>query len=539
MELTFLNWLLAASPVIVVLVLMLAFNWGGSRAGAAAWFVAVAVALLRFGAGPLLIGFAQAKSILFALDVLYIIWMALLLYHVADEAGAITLIGKRLPGLTADRMIQSLLLSWLFASFLQGMGGFGVPVAVVAPLLVGLGFSPIQAVVMASLGHGWSVTFGSLGTSYVALTSITGLPSDVLAPESAFLLGCVSIVSGGLVAYVGAGWKGLLRAIPVLLVLSVVLGTVQFYLATHGLFTLGSTGASLAGLVVGIGLARLPFYQHAHPDETPEPEAEAAIEPQKAQAAGPQRSLVISLSAYAILIVIAFAVNLIPVLEQAFNSIRLVLNFPEMVTAFGWATPAEAGRKISVFGHPGAILLYASTLSYMIYARAGYYQSGALKRIGRKVVKGAVGSSLGIIAMVGMATIMTHAGMTNMIARGLSETVSSTIYPAIAPFLGALGAFMTGSNTNSNVVFGGLQMETARLLGLSVTLILAGQTAGASVGSILAPAKVIVGCSTVGLSGHEGPVIRRMLLFGLLPVVVIALIAWGIAALGLNLAPGT
>jgi lactate permease len=198
-------------------------------------------------------------------------------------------------------------------------------------------------------------------------------------------------------------------------------------------------------------------------------------------------------------------------------------------TAFGWETPAEAGRKLSLFGHPGAILLYTSLIAYVIYQRAGYYQPGAAQRIGRKVTKGAVSSSLGIAAMVGMATIMSHAGMTNLLARGISESVGAAIYPAFAPLIGALGAFMTGSNTNSNVVFGQLQQQTAQLLGLSVTLIVAGQTAGGALGSVLAPAKVIVGCSTVGLGGDEGKVIGRMLLLGLIPVAVVALATWLLA----------
>ena len=131
--------------------------------------------------------------------------------------------------------------------------------------------------------------------------------------------------------------------------------------------------------------------------------------------------------------------------------------------------------------------------------------------------------------MVGMATIMSHAGMTNLLARGISESVGATIYPAFAPIIGALGAFMTGSNTNSNVVFGQLQQQTAQLLGLSVTLIVSGQTAGGALGSVLAPAKVIVGCSTVGLGGNEGKVIGRMLILGLIPVAVVALATWLLA----------
>jgi lactate permease len=531
MQLTLLNWLLALSPVITVLILMLGLRWGGSKAGAVAWFVAVVVAALRFGAGPRLIAYAQVKAVLLTLDVLYIIWMALLLFHVADEAGAVRIIGLRLPALTGDRMMQGILLGWVFVSFLQGMGGFGVPVAVVAPLLVGLGFGPIQAVVMASIGHGWAVTFGSLATSFMALMAATNTPGEALAPEAAILLGVASFGSGAIVAHAGSGWRGLLRGIPAIATLSVVMAVVQYLLATNGLWTLGATGASLVGLLVGVGLTRLPIYRDARDGERAngaDDPSGAALDEQPDD--GKRRSLVIALSAYGVLIVLAFAINLIPPIKAVFESVGLTLRFPELRTAYGWVTEAGPGREIDLFGHPGAILLYTSLIAYGIYHLAGYYRPGAAKRILSRVGKGAVKSSLGIAAMVGMAVIMTHAGMTNLLARGLSESVGRAAYPAVAPFIGALGAFMTGSNTNSNVVFGALQQQTAELLGLSVTLILAGQTAGGALGSVLAPAKVIVGCSTVGLGGEEGKVIGRMLLYGLIPIAVVALLAWAMAA---------
>jgi len=523
MQLTVINWILAFSPVLAVLVLMLGLRWGGAKAGAAGWLVALIAAAAFFGAGPRLLGLAQVKGLLLALDVLYVIWPALLLFHVADEAGAIRIIGQRLPALTADRMMQGVLLGWVFVSFLQGVGGFGVPVAVVAPLLVGLGFGPVQAVVMTSIGHGWAVTFGSLGTSFAALMAATGLSSEALAPQAALLLGAASFACGAIVAYVGSDWRGLARGLPALLSLSLVMGTVQYLLATNGLWTLGATGGALTGLAAGVGLARLPVYRRGD---------NQAMQPAGEPDGGGERSLVVSLAAYAALVVIAFTINLIPPLKALFNTVRLTVQFPELATATGWVTPAGPGRQISLFGHPGALLIYASLIAYGIYTAAGYYHPGAAGRIVREVRRGAVKSSLGILAMVGMATIMSHAGMTNLLAEGISSSVGKSVYPAVAPFVGALGAFMTGSNTNSNVVFGALQQQTATLLGLSVTLILAAQTAGGALGSTLAPAKVIVGCSTVGLGGKEGEVISRMLFLGLILVTWVALLAWLMAALG-------
>ena len=169
-----LDWFLALLPILAVLVLMLRFRWGGARAGAVGWAVALLVAALRFGTGWQVLAYAQLKGLLLTLFVVYIIWGALLFFRVTEEAGAVEAIGLGLPRLTPDRGLQALLLGWVFSSFLQGMGGFGVPVAVVAPLLIGLGFPPLAAIVIPSVGHPWAVTFGSLGSSFFALMAATG-----------------------------------------------------------------------------------------------------------------------------------------------------------------------------------------------------------------------------------------------------------------------------------------------------------------------------------------------------------------------------
>jgi lactate permease len=112
-----------------------------------------------------------------------------------------------------------------------------------------------------------------------------------------------------------------------------------------------------------------------------------------------------------------------------------------------------------------------------------------------------------------MAVTMTHAGMTNLLADGMARVVGPA-FPIVSPFIGALGAFMTGSNTNSNVVFAGLQDQVALLLGISPVVILAAQTAGGAIGSAFAPAKIIVGCSTVAGAGGEGQVLRAVVRYG-------------------------
>jgi lactate permease len=129
-----------------------------------------------------------------------------------------------------------------------------------------------------------------------------------------------------------------------------------------------------------------------------------------------------------------------------------------------------------------------------------------------------------------MAVVMETAGMTDALARGLAE-ITGRLFPLVSPWIGALGAFMTGSNTNSNVVFALLQSRTAQLLGYAVPIILAAQTAGAGLASVIAPAKIVVGTSTADLAGREGEVMVKMLPYIILLVLLISLLTavgvWG------------
>lgn len=500
------SFILAFIPIALILVLMVGLRWGAARAGGLGYLSALLIAVLAFGAGPQLLAYAHSRALLLTLDVLFIIWAAFLLYRVADEAGAIRCIGQSLPHLTADRGMQALVIGWAFASFLQGVGGFGVPVAVIAPILVGLGFAPLAAVVIPSIGHGWAVTFGSLGSSFQALMSATGLGAETLAPLSSLFLSLSALPTGLLVAHAAGGWPAARRLLLPVVVLGVAMGAIQFLTAAAGLWNIAAFTGGLAGL-----LAAYPLAKRFRGEQVNNGNLDG-------------RSLAIALSGYAVLVAITLGVQLIPALNDFLGQVNLQVDFPQTGTSLGYVTPAEASRKISVFRHAGAILTYTSILAYLIYSRAGLYKPGALGRIAGGTIRRVMSSSVSIASMVAMAVIMENSGMTDTLARGLAEGMGRA-FPLAAPWIGALGAFMTGSNTNSNVLFGALQMRTAGLLGYSAALILAEQTSGAALASVLAPTKVVVGASTAGMAGHEGEVLRKLLTYVPLLVVLISLFA--------------
>jgi lactate permease len=511
------DWILAFTPILVILFLMIRFQWGAAKAGPAGWLVAVVVAAGRFGAGIDLLALAQVKALLLSLDVLLIVWAAFLLYRVTDEAGAIDIIGKTLPRLTADRGMQALLIGWAFASFLQGVGGFGVPVAVTAPLLVGLGFSPLVAVLIPSLGHAWAVTFGSLASSFQALIAATGLPGETLAPASATLLGLSGFGCGFMVAHAADGWKALRRlAFPVIL-LGTLMSATQYCLATNGLWNIGGFGGGMVGLAAGILIAS--WYR--------------GEQSQESGSRLDRRSVLLAFSGYLALIAITLLVQLVPPIRTFLGQLTIQVSFPEMQTSLGYLTPAGYGRVIPLFRHAGAILGYASLIAFLIYKRAGLYSAGAAQRIVSGTIRRVMSSSLGIASMVAMAVVMSHGGMTDTLARGLAGVVGS-LFPLVSPWIGALGAFMTGSNTNSNVIFAMLQQRTTELLGYRLPLILGAQTTGGAIGSVVAPTKIIVGASTAGMAGKEGIVLRSLLVYIAILIAGVSLLVFAFTKVGLG-----
>ncbi len=505
-----LNTLLAALPLLLILALMMWFRWGGAKSGAVGWGAALIIAGLHFGATPSGLLWSQIQALFLAIYVLYIIWGALLFFRITEAAGMVDALGKLLKQYSPERSFQAILLAWGFASFLQGVGGFGVPIAVVAPLLVSMGFPPSQAVIMPSIGHAWAISFGSLGSSFFALIAATGLEGQTLATWMAVLLGCVCLLSGPLVLWIAGGKKAIRRnALPVGL-MALAMGGIQIVAARTGLWNISAMLGSLAGLFIGIGWTIFTQEASEQAGDNPKQPPWDAVLP------------------YGLLLAIIFATRFIQPLSDVLNLIRVSVPIPAITTQQGWHIPAGTSREIAIFGHPGALLIYASLLTLWVAKRRKKLPPGSGKKIRQGVLRSGLKSTLGILTMVAMATTMDNAGMVNTLSQTMAQ-VAGKFFPLVSPFIGALGAFMTGSNTNANVLFGAFQRDVALKLGYFVPLILAGHNAGAAVGSIFAPAKVIVGCSTVGLSGKEGETLLQITRYSLAIICVLALLTWALA----------
>ncbi len=513
------RYLLAASPILIVLALMLLARWGGQRAGPVGWLAGIVVAALAFGLTPEVLWVSQAKGVLLALYVLVVLWPALLLYNIVRQVGGIDALAGALQRAIRKRGVLLLVVAWAFSGALEGLAGFGIPIAIVAPMLVGLGVMPVTAVAAVAVGHAWAVTFGDMGVILQSLVAVTGIEPATLAPAAALMLGLACLLCGLATAHIlrhNVSW-------PVVATIAGVMAGAQALLALIGLTPLAALGAGLAGIAAGVWLGR------ARPRRARDPEPEDAAQPGATDSR--PAALCPTLAVYGGLALLMTVLIGVPPVKAALDPVVWRVAFPQVSTLNGFVTPAGFGQAFRIFTHPGASILLVAVLSALFYRRVGLGNLAGWSEALRATWRAAAPASVGILSMVGLSALMEHCGMTLLLAQGLSALMGGAFVLA-SPLVGILGAFATGSNTNSNVLFGPMQKSIAGLLHIAPAVLLAAQTAGGSLGSMIAPAKLIVGCSTVGLAGRDGDVLRITLPYGVLIGLALGVVAWLMAAVG-------
>ncbi|TQJ49337.1 L-lactate permease [Phycicoccus sp. SLBN-51] len=527
-----LSWVLAVSPVVLLLALVL---WGRFstivNAGVTVAY-SVVVAALAFGAGPLTVGVGLGKGAWVGLWILYVIWPALLMHHLASRVGMAAL-GRALSTLLPRRTENVLLLAWVLPSFIQGVSGFGTPIAVAAPLLVALGIGKARAVALPLIGYHWAVGFGSMGSSFYmgALTAHLDTAERAgYAASAAVVLGINCVLSGMLVALMDGGWTGLRHGWRMLATAGPVMALVQA--GTVRLEPgIGALCAGASGIAVVMVLRRFsrpqdntedaPVVERVEVLERAErtnrghggsqggrgsvggaSSTRAALDDTEAKA----RAAAVP---YVLLGVVALAVFLPPALRAwAKGHLLIGPSFPSTSTSQGTVNDAvHLYNPIAVLGHPGTFLLIACAGSVLVWSRRGVWGRGAWGPVWRGALRQAWKSSPSVVLLASVAGVLVDSGMVRTVAQG-AAVATGHAYPAIAPLVGALGSFITGSTTSSNALFSSLQADVAHLIGDRPDDLLAGQLAGGNIGNSLAPVVILLGLSAVGAARRAGEVLR-------------------------------
>jgi len=516
LELNIVYYMLAFLPLLVLLVTMIGLKWNAPRAGTAALLVAALCGWLFYGADGFLLAIACAKGLSLSLFVLLIIWAAVFMYNLIERLGGIGVIGQSIARLAGgSRLGEALLLGWVFSGFIQGIAGFGVPVAVVAPLMLMLGFSPITAAASVLVGHAWAVTFGSMGSSYYTIQLVTGIPGSTIGPTMAILFTLPIVATGFCVAHIVGGWQYIRKGTLAILIVGVVVSFFVWLMAFLGAAQVASVVPGLIGCGAVWLLCKTPLLGNKL-------EGKAVSKPGESENG---LSFHMAFLPYYLLIFLTVLSQLPPIKEAASN-LYLGVNYPRLETALGYVVePVTAYAKIRLLNHPAPLILIATLVTFLIFTSTGRWKRGAGVTALKTTIRQCIPTSLGIATMVMMALIMTSTGMTEVLANGIAR-VTGVVFPIFSPYIGTLGCFMTGSNTNSNVMFGALQMQTAISLGISPLVIASAQSIGGSLGSAIAPAKVLIGSTLVGLVGREGEVMRRAIPYCLALVLIVGMEVW-------------
>ncbi|MBB5425509.1 lactate permease [Paraburkholderia sp. JPY158] len=496
-------------------------------------FAAGLIAVFAFRTPITTLAVASGKGVWDAIFILYVMWPALLLYQITKQAGGYDALRHGISRFSRNDLFVILGLGWVFSSFLQGIAGFGAPIAVVAPLLLAIGVRPVHAAAISIIAHAWARFFGTLGVGWLATLQVADI-QDVgrAAFESCVLLLIPTYFGGLLIVWLYGRWAAVRHGWPLVLILGTILGFGQLIFA----FLSPELSTFLAATVAMVALYPLSrwrrFREPVPAAEVPDrPAMDPAAVGMQTETEEPVMSLGMAFLPYVVLTAVTLGILLIGPLNDAMRQFRIGLPFPEVTTGFGVRNAAVARyAPFSPFTHPGTMLLISAIVVWIVYRVNGFYGAWQSRHggenLGRSLIVDGVPASLPVIAFLVTSRVLDHSGQTQVLAHGIADVSPPLVYAGIASVIGALGAFMTSSSTASNVLFGGLQSDVAQLHSLPTESIIAAQAAGSAYGNAIGPANIVLGTSISGIKGQEGAVMKLAL-----PWTVIVAILTGIGTI--------
>lgn len=431
--------------------------------------------------------------------ILLVIVAALFTYNLAVETKTMDVIKKMLSSITTDKRIQVLILAWGFGGFLEAVAGYGTAVAIPASILASLGFNPLFAAVICLLANTVPTAFGALGIPVTTLATVTGLEVVHLSYVTSIqLAGFIVLIPFLLVILTEKSIKALKGVVGITLISGITFAVPQVFIAKY-------LGADLPALVASIcSMACTILMAKAMNKEKVET---------KEDKIGLKEGILAWLPYILLCGLILIASPLVPsinsLLAKASSNIHIYTGDATSTTAFSWINT------------PGMMILIATFIAGLIQKLKFTYMLDVLKRTIIQLKT----SFITIMSIVAISKIMSHSGMTSSISFGLCA-ITGSFYPLIAPLLGAIGTFVTGSDTSANILFGALQTEAAKSLSIDPYWIAAANTAGATAGKMISPQSIAIATSATGLIGSEGKILSTTVKYCLGYVIILGLIVY-------------
>ena len=562
--------ILSLLPIVTVAVFLVMLRWPASRAMPLSYLVAAALALWVWQVPAIQIGAATVNGLVVAATLLYIIFGAILLLNTLQQSGAFRTIRRGFTSITPDRRVQVIIIAWLFGSFIEGSAGFGTPAAVAVPLLVGLGFPGMAAVMSGMIIQSTPVTFGAAGTPILVGVN-TGLSADPAIATFAtqagydwpsflamigFKAAVLHTIAGTLVPLILVAfltrffgkdrsfadglriWKfALFAAVAMTLP----------YLAVA--YLLGPEFPALLGGLIGLAIvvpaARRGFLMPP-PDEvwdfdqkdTWDPSWTGSIEVKDLPHRSGEMGLLKAWSPYVLVAVLLVLTRLVvPLrewLQEPAGAISLLgCQFSLQRFSCPSIFDTDVSTNVQPLFLPGTVFIVSSLATFVFHR----VDLRSYKESWSRSLRTAAAASVALVFTVPMVQVFINSGggdagyerMPIALADGVAVLVGGA-WPIFAPFIGGVGAAVAGSNTVSNMMFSLFQFEVGQRIGVDPTWIVALQAIGGAAGNIICVHNVVAASAVVGLLGREGAVIRMTLLpfvyYALLPGAVGYLIVW-------------
>ena len=509
-----LSTLAAALPVVTLLVLIASGKVKAHIAAIIALIVAILVAILLF---TMPAGLALRASALGAVigffPIGWIVLNVIFLYRLTVATGAFATLSQAIGGVTGDRRLQLLLIAFSFGAFFEGASGFGTPVAVTGAILIGLGFSPLAASGLSLIANTAPVAYGALGTPIAGLASVTGLDPYLLGAMVGRQLPFFSLLVPFWLIWAFAGRRGMLEVWPAILVCGLSFAIPQFLISNFVNPWIVDVGASLISMACLIGFLNVwqpkelwlsPALRNRDDSALSAPPA-APAKTGTPTSAEVMRSLLPWIIVCVVLLVwgtgwFKSAVNPIFTLNYPIAGLHnLVQKVPPVV-----AKPAPEGAvfAFTYLSFTGSGMLLAAIISGLLM---GFSPAKLAVEYGR-TIKVCAYSLVTISAMLAIGTLTRYSGIDATL--GLAFAGAGVLYPFFGTLLGWLGVALTGSDTASNVLFGGLQKITAEQLGLSPILMGAANSSGGVMGKMIDAQSIVVASTVTNWFGHEGSILR-------------------------------
>ncbi|MCL9970297.1 L-lactate permease [Anoxybacillus kestanbolensis] len=552
---------IALLPILTVFLFLVILKWPASRAMPVALVVTAAIALFVWGTNVNVVAAASVNGIKTAIEIMFIVFGAVLLLNTVKESGAIETIRQGFIHISPDRRIQAIIIAWLFGSFIEGAAGFGTPAAIAAPLLVAIGFPAMAAVLVSLIIQSTPVSFGAIGTPILVGVN-TGL-----ANQEAVMKAIGDMEFTDYLLQIAAN-VGLIHALVGTFIPLIMVGMLTRFFGKNRSFREGlrvwkfamlagfaftvpyaiianvlgpefpSLLGSLIGLIIVVPAAKAGLFM---PKDTFDFEHRNRWEQEwigrlnnEQTNIGQGKKRISLFNAWFPYVLVAILL----VITRTVTEVKAFLTGESVTILIDNVFNSGIAIKSTPLYLPGTIFLIVSLITYVLHRM----DASSYKKAFSDSFKTALSAGSALIFAVPMINIFINtktdelASMPLVLAEGVSHIAGSS-WPIVAPLIGALGAFIAGSNTFSNMMFSLFQFGTAESIGLSASgaaVVVALQAVGGAAGNMICVHNVVAASATVGLVGQEGSLIRKALIPMTYYILAAGMLGMGLIVGGFN-----